>query len=70
MSARDTTPNAAAAQRQAHEKMGPAGRLKVALELSELAHQLALSGIHKRHPEYTREQAVAALVTTLYGKAR
>jgi hypothetical protein len=66
----DTTPAAAAVQETAHLRLGPSGRLTVACELSDLAHRLALSGIRQRHPEYTDEQAMAALVRLLYGKTR
>ena len=66
MPARDTTPDAAAVQLAAYRRMGGMGRLRIAFELSDLVHSLARSGIRKRHPEYTPEQVMAALVELLY----
>jgi hypothetical protein len=66
MPARDTTPDAAAVQEAAYRHMGGAGRLKIALDLSNFVHALAVTGIRKRHPEYTAEQATAALARQLY----
>jgi hypothetical protein len=66
MPALDTTPDAAAVQRAAYRCMGGMGRLRVALELSDLVHALAETGIRKRHPEYTSEQVMTALVQQLY----
>jgi len=64
----DTTPEAAAVQMDAYRRMGPAGRLKVALELSDFVRMLAIAGIRRRQPECTREQAVEALARQLYGQ--
>ncbi len=66
MPALDTTPDAAAVQEAAYRHMGGAGRLKIALDLSNFVHALAEAGIRKRHPEYTSEQVTAALARQLY----
>lgn len=66
MPALDTTPDAAAVQEAAYRQMGAAGRLKIALDLSNFVHALAEIGIRKRHPEYTAEQVTAALARQLY----
>jgi hypothetical protein len=55
MPALDTTPDAAAVQEAAYRRLGRTGRLRIALELSNLVHALAETGIRKRHPEYTAE---------------
>jgi hypothetical protein len=61
MRALDTTPEAATIQEEAYRRLGKAGRLKIAFELSDLVRALAKAGIRKRNPEYTPEQIVAAL---------
>ena len=66
MLAFDTTPDAAAVQEAAYRHMGGVGRLRIALDLSNIAHALAETGIRKRHPEYTAEQVTAALARQIY----
>lgn len=53
MVAHDTTPAAALLQEQAYRTLGMAGRLKIALELSDLTHAFAVAGIRRRHPEWS-----------------
>jgi hypothetical protein len=62
----DTTPEAAALQLQAYREMGPGGRLRIALELSDFTHALAVAGIRRRHPELSEEQARRKLAELLY----
>ncbi len=45
----------------------PAGRFKIALELTKLTRRFAIAGIRRRHPEYTEEQAIEALARALHG---
>ena len=66
MRALDTTPQAAAIQEEAYRRMGPMGRLKVALELSDFVRSLAMAGIRQRHPEYTADQLAEALLYEVY----
>ena len=49
----DTDPRFAAAQRAAWERLGPEGRLKLALEMSEFVRKLALVGLRARHPGWS-----------------
>jgi hypothetical protein len=67
MAARDTTPEAAALHAQAYRELGPAGRFKIALELSDFTHALAVAGIKLRHPELSDEEARRKLAERLYG---
>jgi hypothetical protein len=67
MRALDTTPEAAAIQEEAYRRLGKAGRLKIAFELSDLVRALAKAGIRKRNPEYTEEQVMRLLTHQLYG---
>ena len=50
--------------------MGEAGRLRVALELSDLAHSFALAGLRARQPDLSEDQAREALAILLYGAGR
>jgi len=65
----DTSEPIAKLQEEAYVRMGEAGRLRVALELSDLAHSFALAGTKQRHPHLTDEEARRLLATTLYGCA-
>jgi hypothetical protein len=66
MVALDTTPAAAALQLQAYRELGPAGRLRIALELSDLTHAMAIAGIRRRHPELSETEARRKLAEQLY----
>jgi len=66
MVALDTTPDAALLQEQAYRTLGMAGRLKIALELSDLTHAFAVAGIRRRHPEWSDEDARRHLAEVLY----
>jgi hypothetical protein len=63
----DTSADAAALHAESLRALGPAGRLKIALELSDLTHAFAVAGIQQRHPEYSDEDARRELATVLYG---
>ncbi|MEA2162807.1 MAG: hypothetical protein QOK37_934 [Thermoanaerobaculia bacterium] len=67
MAARDTTPEAAAVQREAYRRAGPAGRLRIAMELSDLVREFARAGVRMRHPEYTPEDISKELLWQIYG---
>jgi hypothetical protein len=70
MLARDTTPAAAALHEEAQRQLGPAGRLRVALELSDLTHSFAVAGIRRSAPDLTEEEARRDLAKRLYGAPR
>lgn len=63
----DTTPEAAAIQRAIHQRLGPSGRLRLAIELSDLAWECAKAGMRSRHPQWGEPQILAALVRDLHG---
>jgi len=52
----DTSPEARAHQIEAWRKLGPAGRLEIALEMSETMMELALDGLQARHPDEPRSR--------------
>ena len=66
MHALDTTPAAAAVHEEAQRRLGPAGRLRSALELSDLTHSFAVAGIRRRHPDLSDADARAELARLLY----
>ena len=55
--ATDTTPAAQEAQVLAARRLGSAGRLKVAAELSDDVRRISVEGVLRRNPGYSFEQA-------------
>jgi hypothetical protein len=53
---RDTTSTAAAAQFRAQQRLGGAGRLQLAFEMSLLARELTLAGLRRSHPDWSPRQ--------------
>jgi len=64
---RDTSDEAAAVQREAMRRLGGAGRVKLAFELSESVREIAIAGILDRHPELSREEARLRVLRRLWG---
>lgn len=62
----DTTPETARFQDEAYRRIGEAGRLRAALELSDLTHQFALAGIKQRNPGMSDADARRELASMLY----
>lgn len=62
----DTSPAAAQLQEEAYRQLGLAGRLRIALELSDFTHAMAIAGIRRRHPECSDEDARRKLAELLY----
>lgn len=69
MPSRDTSPKMARLQEQAYVQLGMGGRLRIALELSDLAHAFAVAGIRRRYPQLSEDDARRQLAETLYGSA-
>ena len=64
----DTSIDAARLQEQAYRELGPVGRLKIALELSDLTHSFAVAGIRRNDPDLMEEEAYRRLAERLYGQ--
>ncbi len=64
---RDTTPEAWSEQLAALERLGPEGRVRVALDLSEAVRSIELAGILARNPGWETADAVRHLVSSRYG---
>jgi hypothetical protein len=67
MRALDTTADADEAQASIQRRLGPEGRLKVAMEMSEIARRLARAGLRARHPELAQGALDARLIRDHYG---
>jgi hypothetical protein len=65
----DTAPAAATLQEQAYRSLGIPGRLRIALELSDLTHALAVAGIRRRDPQCSHEDARRRMAEALYTSA-
>ena len=63
----DTAPEAWRRQVAALERLGPEGRVRAAIELSEAVRAIQLEGIRARHPGWSRREAVRHLVERLHG---
>lgn len=67
MSARDTTPDAAAVRTAIYRRMTPDQRCVIAAEMSAMTRSIALENIQDRHPTYDEHQARMALYRLLVG---
>ncbi len=63
----DTTAEADETQASIQRRLGPEGRLKVAMEMSEIARRLARAGLCARHPELAQSAVDARLLRDHYG---
>jgi hypothetical protein len=63
----DTSPSAAAIQNEAYRRLGPSGRVQVAIELSEAVRQTTVAGIRRRNPEYDDTEAWREFRRLVYG---
>jgi len=68
MRALDTSQEAAAAQIEAYRRMTTEARLRVGLELTEMARQLLAAGIRKRHPDYGDDHVRLASIRLWLGR--
>lgn len=63
----DTTSDAWSRQQAALADLGPEGRYRVALELSEAVRAIQLAGIRARHPDWDHRRIVRHLVERQFG---
>ena len=63
----DTTAEAWQEQQAALSRIGPAGRVRAAIELSEMVRELQITGLLSRHPGWSRSDAVRHLVSSRFG---
>ena len=65
----DTDPAVHQVQRQIYLRMGAAERIAIAFRLSDAVRRLAISGIRRRHPDYTEAQVHQAFARLRLGDA-
>jgi hypothetical protein len=58
----DTTPEAFKKQMEVLGKLGPERRLEMMFELSDNLRELVKAGIRHRHPDYTPQQVIQAVL--------
>lgn len=63
----DTTTHAAALQLELYRSVGPADRVRIAVELSDATRETAFAGIRRRHPEYTEHEVGESFLAIVYG---
>ena len=63
----DTSAEADAIQRQVWQRLGPIGRLELAVQMSDDARELSITGVLSRRPELTRREALLAVVRQQLG---
>jgi hypothetical protein len=68
MRAHDTSEKAAAIQESLHRAMGPEGRLRLAMRMSDLTHEFAKAGVREKHPDYGEVDVLRELTRILYGR--
>lgn len=67
MDASDTSPEAAEVQRQIWARLGPSGRLELALAMSDDVRELSIDGVQARCPGLTRRQAELEVIRRVLG---
>jgi hypothetical protein len=68
MRALDTSAKAAAIHDQLYDDAGPEGRFRMAMEISDLAHEFAKAGVKMRNPGLSEAEVVRELARLLYGR--
>ncbi len=63
----DTSEDARRAQIAAARRLGPAGRVRMAAEMSEDARRIAIEGERRRHPDLGEEEARLAVLRRIWG---
>ena len=64
---RDTDADALEAQLAALRRLGPAGRVRLAAEMSEDVRRISFEGERRRHPELTVAEARHAVLRRVWG---
>ena len=67
MRALDTMAEADEVQASIQRRLGPEGRLKIAMQMSEMARRLARAGLRARHPELAEGALDVRLIRDHYG---
>lgn len=65
----DTSAEAETVQLAVLRRLGPEGRLRIAVQLSDDIRSIALEGVRRRHPGLREDEVRRELVRILYGDA-
>jgi hypothetical protein len=63
----DTSVTAQDLQEQAHIRLGPEGRLRIALDLSEAVRDLRLAGIRSSYPDASEAELIRRFLFETHG---
>ena len=63
----DTSPESHAAQEAAYVAMGPAGRLRTALQMSEVVRKIRLAGLRHQWPEAAESELIRRFILEVHG---
>lgn len=63
----DTSPEVERRQAEAHAALGPTGRVKMAVELSEAVRELRLAGLRSTFPKVPRRELVKRFISEVHG---
>jgi hypothetical protein len=69
MISRDTDTDAARVQIECWRRLGPAGRVALAIEMSDETRAIALAGLRRREPDLDDRAARMRLLRALFGAA-
>ena len=64
----DTTLDTEKVQLAVLKKIGAEGRFRMTIELSDNIRDITMSGIRTRHPEYSEDMVMKALIKYLHGE--
>ena len=63
----DTSPEGNRRQAEAHRALGPTGRVKMAVELSEAVREIRLAGLGSTFPEAPRRELMKRFISEVHG---
>lgn len=64
----DTANKAETAQLEVFKRLGPEGRLRASLQLSQTSRMLLSDGVQRRHPEYNEREIRLATISLILPK--
>lgn len=70
MEVSDTPPEIAALQLEAQRRLAPVDRLRIALEMSELVRELAMTRIRGDHPDWSDTVVRRHFLATFFPEAK
>lgn len=62
----DTSPIAASIQADIHRRLSPVERLRIAMDMSDVARAFARSRVRGTHPDWSEREVTHELIAILY----